>query len=85
MAQFVPEHDERCGGTDGCGNDRKSESAGFAVKKIKSAAHEKKSEKVKKISYCLIKNNLERDKHKAHTDDYRKSTFESELVFFHFL
>ena len=73
MIEFAPEHDEGSGGTNHCGHDGKGETAGFTVEKIKSACDEKETEEIKKISHFGSENNFNRSKHKAHTDNYRKS------------
>ena len=84
VVKFAPKHDERSGGAYHCGHDGKGKAAGFSMEKIKSRGDEKKSEEIKKSS-DFVPDKVERSKHKAHSDDYRKSTFKSELVFFHII
>lgn len=84
MIKFAPEHNERSGGAYHCGHNGKGKAAGFSMEKIKSRGDEKKSEEIKKSS-DFVPDKVKRSKHKAHSDDYRKSTFKSELVFFHII
>ena len=84
MIKFAPEHNERSGGANHCGHDGKGKAAGFFMEKIKPRGDEKKSEEIKKSS-DFVPDKVERSKHKAHTDNYRKSSFKSELIFFHII
>ena len=80
---ILPEHHETCGGAYHGSHDGKGETAGFTVEKIKSGSDKKETEKVEEISDFGSEDELNRSKHKAHTDDDRKSTFKAKLVFFH--
>ncbi len=84
MIKFAPEHNERSSGANHCGHDGKGKAAGFSMEKIKSRSNKKEAEEIKKSSY-FVPYKVKRSKHKAHSDDYRKSTFKSELVFFHII
>ena len=84
MIKFTPEHNERSGGANHCGHDGKGEAAGFSMEKIKSRSNKKEAEEIKKSSH-FVPDKVKRSKHKAHSDDYRKGTFKSELVFFHII
>ena len=82
VLEFAPEHDETCGGANHGSHDGKSETAGFAVEKIKAAGDEKEAEEIEQYA-DFAPDEFQRCKHKAHTDDNRNGTFKSELVFFH--
>ena len=84
MIKFAPEHNERSGGANHCGHNGKGETAGFSMEKIKSRSNKKEAEEIKKSS-DFVPDEVERSKHKAHSDDYRKGTFKFELVFFHII
>lgn len=82
MIKFLPEHDETCGGANHGSYDRKGETTGFAMEKIKAAGDEKEAEEIEKYA-DFAPDEFQRCKHKAHTDNYRNGTFKSELIFFH--
>ena len=48
VIKFVPKHNESCGGANNGSHYRKSKTAGFAVKKIKSRSDKKEAEEIKK-------------------------------------
>ena len=82
VVKFRPKHDKRSGGANHGSHDGKGETSGFTVKKIESSGDKKEAEEIKKVS-DFVPDKIERSKHKAHTDDYRNSTFKPELVLFH--
>ncbi len=91
MVNFIPKKNERSGGANSAGNNRKGETAGFTVKVVKSTGDDEKPEEIKKMSYfgpsVVINrekhNKINREEHKAHTHNNPNCAFKFKLVLFH--